>query len=404
MSLWQGKTGTEAGPGTAPGPASAVSRLNARLGGHAGTQIVLFVVLIGIAGWLGHNMRTNMAAAGLTPGFAFLGHAANFGIGESLIPYSPADTFARAILVGLFNTLSVSVAGCILATVLGVALGIARLSSNPLLAGTVRGYIELIRNTPLLLQLFVWNGFLHALPAARQALIPLPGVLLSNRGIFLPALRFSSPVVLAVVLAGAALAIALAVALLRLPPARVRARTAARAGLAGLVVAGALALILLPGIAFIDLPALKGFNVRGGLSLTPEFTALLIGLVINASAGIAEIVRAGIQSVPRGQWEAGRAMGLSGGRIMRLIVLPQAVRVIIPVMTSSYLSLTKNSSLAVAIGYPDVVSILNTTANQTGQALEAILIMMGIYLSISLSVSWVMNRYNARLARQGRRT
>lgn len=362
------------------------------------TQLAIFAIVgLGFA-LLGSNLVHNMARVGLTPGFGFLGHAANFEIGEGLIAYSAGDSYLRAITVGLLNTVRVALAGCILATILGVALGIARLSSNPLLSRLVQAYVEIVRNTPLLLQIFFWNALFHALPGPRQALSPLPGVLLSNRGFFFPFIADDSATP-AILTSSFLLAVLVGVAL------KWRTRRTGRSNLKRSV-AIVLAAAILPAViaAFfgavpaIDLPRLSGFNIRGGISLSPEFMALLIALVVNTSASIAETVRAGILSVSAGQWEAGRALGLSYGRIMRLIVLPQALRLIIPVMTSSYLSLTKNSSLAVAIGFPDLVNILNTTANTTGQALEAILVMMLAYLALSLAVSIAMNAYNRRWA------
>ncbi|MBZ9937529.1 ABC transporter permease subunit [Mesorhizobium sp. BR1-1-16] len=262
--------------------------------------------------------------------------------------------------------------------------------------GRSPAYGELIRNTPLLLQLFFWSATLHALHSPRQELVPLPGVLLTNRGLSSTAIHFAS---------GFAGALALATPLAAL----LAGLALRRRGWSPRVATGIGLAILLLGIAGLalhgdiraDLPTLRGFNISGGLSLTPEFSALLIGLFVNASALIAEIVRSGIQSVPKGQWEAGRAVGLGNGQIMRLIVLPQALRVITPLMTLSYLSLTKNSSLAVAIGYPDLVNIINTTANPTGQALEVIMIMVAIYLLICAAVSLAMNRYNARQVLKG---
>lgn len=378
----------------APAPGSWTGK--GLLGERPLTQIVLFVGVIAAFGFLGQTMAANMARVGITPGFAFLSRPTNFEIGETLIAYSSSSSFARAILVGLLNTMVVSIVGCLLATVLGVALGVARLSDNPLLSGSVRAYVELIRNTPLLLQLFFWSATFHALPAARKAFEPVAGVYLSNRGIYIPALRFESGMAEAIGLIG------LAIALL-LPLVRRRAGLSGRAAIA--MSFGGLSILVLvlaaTGGLRAEIPALKGFNIAGGLSLTPEFAALLVGLVVNAAALIAEIVRSGIQSVPRGQWEAARSLGLHNGLIVAKIVLPQALRVITPLMTSSYLSLIKNSSLAVAIGYPDLVSILNTAGNQTGQALETILIMAAVYLSISFAVSWAMNRYNASQALKG---
>ncbi|TBW39498.1 ABC transporter permease subunit [Siculibacillus lacustris] len=366
-------------------------------------QLLLFVGLAGIGALLWTALATNLARLGLTPGFAFLGHAANFEIGEAPIAYAAGDSYGRAILAGLANTVLVSAAGCLLATILGVLLGVARLSDNPLLSGTVAGFIEIVRNTPLLLQLFFWNATLHALPGPRQAFAPLPGVKLSNRGLAFPWFSDdgSSPAV-----AGATLAL-LALVGLGLALRRRRRGPAPQGGAAtavGLALLGPAFVAALAGAPLaLELPQLAGFNIRGGLTLTPEFAALLIGLTVNASAGIAETVRGGILSVPRGQWEAARAVGLPPMKVLRLVVLPQALRVIVPVLASSWLSLTKNSSLAVAIGFPDLVSILNTTANVTGQSLETITLMMGLYLTLSLLVSVTGNAWNERrLRREGR--
>nr|WP_294501871.1 ABC transporter permease subunit [uncultured Rhodopila sp.] len=349
-------------------------------------QCALLVVIVLAVQYLGSNLAANMKLVGITPGFGFLNHAANFQIGESVIPYQAGDSYGRAILVGLLNTVKVAVAGCILATIVGVALGVARLSTNPLLAWQVQAFVEVVRNTPLLLQLFFWNAVLHGLPGPRQALSPVAGVLLSNRGVFVPGIETDSPVI-----AGVVLVFALA-AVVFLAQGR---HIGLAASVAGLLGAGAWGLAHGATVA-LELPRLRGFNIAGGLTLSPEFAALLIGLVVNTSASIAETVRGGIVSVSAGQWEAGAALGLKRLQILRLIVLPQALRVIIPVMTSSFLTLTKNSSLAVAIGYPELVSVLNTTANTTGQALETIFIMMVVYLTLSLTVSVFMNAYNRR--------
>jgi len=361
------------------------------LGEYPLTQLGVFVALLAVAGLLGQTMVANMERVGITPGFAFLWRPANFEIGESLIAYAADRSFGRAIFVGFLNTVTVSLAACVLATILGSLLGIARLSANPLLAGAVRGYVELIRNTPLLLQLFFWIATIRALPGVREAFNPLSGVLLSNRGIFLPALRFGDGWEAPLVLAALAGLIVLHF--------RVK-RPVLRRAIAGAAIGGALlavaALLIAPGSVRLDLPELKGFNITGGVSLTPEFAALLIGLTVNAAANIAEIVRSGIEAVPRNQWETGRSLGFTEAQLLRIVVMPQALRVIVPLMTSAFLNITKNSSLAVAIGYPDLVNIVNTTANQTGQALEAILIMMTVYLTISLTVSLLMNIYNAR--------
>jgi len=369
------------------------TRLRSWLGDYPGAQIVIFLATVGTLAWLGHTMEENMARVGITPGFAFLWRRANFEIGESLIAYSSDSPLIKAVFVGFLNTLLVSTVGCLLATVLGVALGVARLSTNPLLSNAVRVYVEAIRNTPLLLQLFFWNATLQALPGARQAMAPLPGIYLCNRGIFFPTPTLSDNAVEYAYI-GLAAAIVFG-ALLFVRPLRERPFLRRKVAYGGLIVFALLAVIAaILGGAGLAVPERHGFNFAGGSSLSPEFSALVIGLVINAAAGIAEVVRSGIESVSQGQWEAAGAVGLRRGQVMRLVVLPQALRVIIPQMTSSYLSLAKNSSLAVAIGYPDLVNIVNTAANQTGQALESLMIMVVIYLTISFSVSYAMNRYN----------
>jgi general L-amino acid transport system permease protein len=256
----------------------------------------------------------------------------------------------------------------------------------------VQVYVELIRNTPLLLQLFFWSATIHALPPPRQAFAPLAGLYLSNRGVFVPAVSFATvPAWFGPVLLAGVAVLALLVLSRRLPRRHILAAVAlALVVLFAAAVAGGLR-------ATVEVPVLRGFNFAGGAALGPEFTALLVGLVVNYAATISEIVRGGILAVPRGQWDAGRALGLSFWRTLRLIVLPQALRVAIPLLTSSYLSLTKSSSLAVAIGFPDLTSVIGTSANQTGQAVEAMLILMGVYLSLSLAISAAMNRINGRL-------
>ncbi|WP_114943188.1 amino acid ABC transporter permease [Microvirga calopogonii] len=363
-------------------------------------QMGLFGGLIALLILLGLNMLATMRHLGLSPGFDFLGRAANFEIGEALIPFSASDVYARALLVGLLNTIAVSVLGCFLATILGLLLGVARLSGNLLLSGFVQGYIEAVRNVPLLLQLFLWSAITHALPPPRQALQPLDTVFLSNRGVFLPTLHLEAPSALWLI----ALAWVGVAGLYLLVRPRIPWGSSLRLAKPVVVLSILfllLAFVLSEGAIAVEAPQLKGFNIVGGVSLSPEFAALLLGLTVHTSAGVAEIVRSGIESVSVGQWEAGKALGLSRSRILRLIVLPQAMRVITPLITSSYLDLTKNSSLAVAIGFPDLVSIVNTSANQTGQALETITILVGVYLVLNLTVSFVMNKHNARLAARG---
>ena len=289
-------------------------------------------------GWfLVSNTLTNLEDRRIASGFGFLGREAGFEIGQSFfLQYSAADTYLRALVVGVVNTLVVAAIGIVLATALGFLVGLARLSPNFLLRQLAAAYVEFVRNVPVLVQLFFWYALIaETLPHPREALNPLPGVFLSNRGIFLP--------------------------------------------------------------SFGSVPELQGFNFSGGLAVTPEFAALLVGLGVYTAAFIAEIVRAGILAIERGQVDAARAVGLTAWQTTRLVVLPQALRVIVPPLTSQYLNLVKNSSLAVAIGYPDFVSVVNTTINQTGQAIEGIALIMAAYLTVSLAISAFMNWYNARL-------
>lgn len=362
-------------------------------------QIVFLIAVILLAGYLYSNITTELRARGLTPGFDFLRLEAGFPIGETtFLEYSPGDSYGRAFIVGIMNTLRVSVIGIILATILGVVTGLARLSPNWLLRNIANVYIEVIRNTPLLVQLFFWfTAVMLKFPRIKEALV-LPGpVYLSNRGLALPWPRPSDGFQAwgLVVLVGLVVAIGLF---------RYRKRLEDRTGQPGYPwVFGSVTLLLfmvvgwflVPGQPLIiSKPELKGFNFQGGTSLTPEFAALLIGLTVYTGAFIAEIVRAGILSVHKGQREAAKALGLTDFQMMRYIIFPQALRVIIPPLTSQYLNLTKNSSLAVAIGYPDLFNVAGTIFNQTGKSLEVITLVMGSYLSMSLLTSLFMNWYN----------
>ncbi len=363
---------------------------------------VLAVGLVGWAAWfLISNTLNNLATRNIATGFGFLDREAGFAIGESLIAYSPADTYRRAILVGIVNTLRVAAVGIVLATIIGTIVGIARLSRNWLISRLASVYIEVLRNIPLLLQLFFWYAIITENTAGpRQALNPLPGVFISNRGIKLPWL--SDQPGFDYLLWGLLLAVALTLAF-----AHYAGRRQAATGRRPPVGKVGLALILgLPFVGWLlggaptelDYPELRGFNFVGGITMSPEFAALLIGLALYSSAFVAEIVRSGIQAVPSGQTEAASSIGLRNSLVLRLVILPQALRVIVPPMTSTYLNLMKNSSLAVAIGYPDIVSVVNTTLNQTGQAIEGVAIIMAAYLTVSLSISFFMNWYNRHIA------
>ena len=363
---------------------------------------VLFVAIVVAVGWfLVHNTLVNLGRQNIATGFGFLGREASFAIGESLIAYAPSDTYARAFLVGLVNTLYVAILGIVLATIFGTLIGIARLSRNWLVAKLSLVYVETFRNIPLALQLLFWWSLLRAgAPAPRQAWQPLPGFFVSNRGVEFPVPQ-SNPAHLWMFLAFV-VGLAGAVGVSRWAKRRQIATGAqfpsGRVG-AGLIVGLPLLVFVAAGAPMtVDWPALKGFNFAGGGAVSPEFTALLLGLIIYTASFIAEIVRAGILSVSWGQTEAASALGLKPGLTMRLVVLPQALRVIIPPITSQYLNLTKNSSLAVIIGYPDLVSIANTTMNQTGQAVEGIALIMAVYLAISLMIALAMNLYNRAVA------
>lgn len=378
--------------------------LSRRLAGWWGprpfTQVAAILAVIALFYVLASNTAATMARVGISPGFDFLNRSANFEIGESPIAFRAGDTYARAIAAGLLNTAKVAVLGCILATILGVAIGVARLSGNLLLSGMARWYVELVRNTPLLLQLFFWIALAHALPAPRQAITLFNAFFLTNRGVFVPGLVIHDLSVWTALLAALVLLAWMAFLWRRWRQARLALRPALSASALAIAALGVIKAVSGASLAF-DVPALSGFNLRGGYSLTPEFAALLTGLTVKFSASIAEIVRAGILSVRAGQWEAARALGLHDGQIMRLVVLPQALRIITPLTTSNYLDLVKDSSLAVAIGYPDLVNIVNTTANTTGQAFEALLILILVYLALNLSVSALMNVYNRRVALRG---
>jgi len=365
---------------------------------------ILFVLLLALAaGFLYANVTTNLARQGLTVGYDFITNPASFDIGESYISYEASDSYGRALLVGLVNTLVVSALGIILTTVVGVIAGIARLSSNWLISRIAAAYVGVIRNTPLIIQLAFWYfGIILKLPPVREA-VALPGsIFLTQRGMYLPGFEPTPAFNFWRIYIWIALAsLAIIWFMLRLIQNRSELPLPLWAYLAYIVVP-----ILILWVGFVtqpepplkaNLPVLTGLNFRGGLRLTPEFAALLFGLVVYTGAFIAEVVRAGIQAVSRGQVEAARSLGFTGAQALHLIIFPQALRVIIPPLTSQYLNLAKNSSLAIAIGYPDLFSIAGTVINQTGATIEVIVIMMLSYLSMSLFTSLLMNIYNSRM-------
>lgn len=364
-------------------------------------QILVLGGVLLLAAYLVSNTMANLEERSIRTGFGFLSNEAGFYIGESsFVSYEASDSYAQAFVVGLANTLRVSLIGIVLATIIGTIVGIARLSSNWLIARLASIYVEVMRNIPLLLQLFFWYGAISfLLPAVRNAIEVVPGLFLSKSGMqyAVPVAHPVHPWMGLAFLAG----IAGCVGYYKWAKRR-QARTGREPNLA-LPFLGMLfalpALVWLIGGAptTMDVPELAAFRYTGGASVTPEFLALLLGLTLYTAGFIAEIVRSGIVAVPWGQTEAASAIGLSRVQVLRLVLLPQALRIIVPPTTSQYLNLTKNSSLAVAIGYPDLVSVGNTTLNQTGQAIECISIMMACYLVISLSISFFMNWYNKHI-------
>ncbi|MDR5866848.1 amino acid ABC transporter permease [Halomonas koreensis] len=363
-------------------------------------QAVLLLGLLALIAMMVSNTLANLESRGITTGLGFLQERAGFSIPQTLIDYSGDSTYGRTFVVGLLNTLLVSGLGIVAATLIGFAVGIARLSSNWLLARLAAAYVEIFRNIPLLVQILFWYfAVLQALPSPRQSLSLFEAFFLNVRGLIVPA-----PVAepgFAATLWALALGVVL-VASLALYARRLQARTGRALPVYRL---GALILVGLPLATFLatgrplawDLPSLAGFNFEGGVTVIPELMALWLALSIYTASFIAEIVRSGIQSVPRGQIEAARAISLPGDITLRKVVIPQAMRVIVPQLTSQYLNLIKNSSLATAIGYPDLVAVFaGTTLNNTGQAIEIVAMTMAVYLLISLAVSALMNLYNAR--------
>lgn len=347
------------------------------------------------------NAYVNLQRQNVALGWGFLENTAGFAISQTLIEYSELSTYFDAFVVGLLNTLLVAALGIVFASILGFVIGIARLSPNWLVAKLALVYIEFIRNVPLVLQLVFWyTAVLGALPAPRQSLSVADAFFLSNRGLLVPRILLDENFVF--VLWAFVLAIVIAIGL-RLYSRQLQAATGRRlpvlrAGLASILVVPVLAYYAAGQPVTLDYPQLQGFNFTGGTQMLPEFVALLLGIVLYTAAFIAEIVRAGVQAVPKGQLEAAYASGLARRHVLRLVVVPQALSLIIPPLTSQYLNLIKNSSLAVAVGYPELFTVAGTINNQTGQAIEVIVITMGVYLLLTLGTSALMNIYNARMA------
>lgn len=357
------------------------------------------IALVALVAWLLlGNLATNMERARLSLGLGFLNATAGFDISQSFIRYSTRDTYGHAFLTGLVNTLVISGAGIFLATVLGVITGVARLSTNWLLNRIAAGYVEIMRNTPLLVQLVLIYALLLQLPSIANS-ISLPGsVFLNQRGLFLPR-PVPEPSFApwgALVLAGIAVAVIARSVSVRRQEAGLPGAAIGRIGLLVMLAIPVLGWLALGPISF-DIPVRERFNFAGGVVASPELTALLFGLVIYTAAFIGEVVRGGIQAVRRGQLEAAYSVGLTPMQTLRLIVFPQALRIIVPPLTSQYLNLTKNSSLAIAVGFSDLFSVSRTMSNQTGQSVSVILLVMGTYLAISLVTALAMNIYNRRV-------
>jgi len=391
----------------APPPQFAATLRHA-LGGRAGWRgFFVQILFVAALAWIGYeiaaNARANLETQRITSGFGFLANTAGFDVSQNLIPYSGSDPYTRVLLVGLLNTLVVSIIGIFFATVIGFLVALGRLSPNWLLSRISGGYVELLRNLPVLFQILFWYlAVLAALPNPRQSIALFGSFFLSNRGFVIPkpiGTAGFEPFAVAVL-------IGIVASLLWWRYARRQLFESGRMiRIWPYVIGSLIGLPLVTALVFgkpvtFEVPELKGFNFSGGSRIIPEFVALTVALSTYTAAFIAEIVRAGIQSVHRGQMEAGSSLGLQRGSVLRLIVVPQAMRVILPPLTNQYLNLTKNSSLAVAIGYPDLFSVFaGTTLSQTGQAIEIIAITMGVYLLISLVTSAIMSFYGWRLGR-----
>jgi general L-amino acid transport system permease protein len=389
-------------------PPQFVFRLKRAVGGRAGWNgLAVQIVFVAVLVWLGYeivaNVRANLETQRITSGFGFLKNTAGFDINQSLIPYTGSESYARVLAVGVLNTLLVSIIGIFFASVIGFIVALGRLSPNWLLSRVAGAYVELIRNLPLLFQMLFWYlAVLGTLPNPRQSISLFGSAFLSNRGLVIPRPIGEpgfEPFVFAIV---AAVIVWLG---LRYYARRQLFEKGRVIRIWPYVVGVLIGLPLLSALVFgapvvFEVPVLKGFNFAGGTRVIPEFVALAVALSTYTASFIAEIVRAGILSVHRGQMEAGASLGLSRGTTLRLVVIPQALRVILPPLTNQYLNLTKNSSLAVAIGYPDLVSVFaGTTLSQTGQAIEIIGMTMGVYLAISLITSAIMSVYGWRLGR-----
>lgn len=383
-------------------------KLRRALGGKAGWGgLALQALFVAVLVWIGYeiidNARGNLATQHVASGFGFMSQTAGFGVSQTLIPYSETDSYTRVFLVGLLNTLLVSVVGIVFATIIGFVVALGRLSPNWLISRISGGYVELVRNLPLLFQILFWYlAVLGALPGPRESISIFDAFFLNNRGLVIPKpIGHEGLVAFTVSIAAAVIGCLLLRSYSRRALFQSGRVVVVWPYVLVLLIGVPLATILVFGIPVtFEMPALKGFNFSGGTRVTPEFVALAVALSTYTAAFIAEVVRAGILSVHKGQMEAGASLGLSRGSTLRLIVVPQAMRVILPPLTNQYLNLTKNSSLAVGIGYPDLFSVFaGTTLSQTGQAIEIIAITMGVYLLISLVTSAIMSFYGWRVTR-----
>lgn len=360
-------------------------------------QLLTAIVIGGALWWLAGNVASNLPRLKMELRFGFLSDAASFELGENLLGYRAGDSYARAFSAGLANTLQVSLIGIVLTALLGTVVALLRLSGNLLFGRFAAMYVELARNLPLLLQLLFWQTLLvRLLPAPRDAWAPLPGVVVSNRGASMPLLHWQDAYTWALWMFGVCMVL---LWVLRRWHGAMPLRWFAMATVPPLVILSFWASPL-----SIEVPVLRGFNVAGGVTVVPEFFTLLFGLVFCHAGFAAESIRAGVHAVGRGQWDAARSLGLRWWPMMRCVVLPQALRVMVPPLTSNFLSLTKSSSLAVAIGYPDLVRVSTVAISETGRAVECITIILLIYLSLSLATSALMNWYNQRVALQGGRS
>jgi general L-amino acid transport system permease protein len=363
-------------------------------------QVAVLCMVGLLAYYLVSNTLVNLKRQNIATGFSFLNKESSFEIGESLIPYSAASSYGRALLVGALNTIKVAFIGIVITILLGTLVGIARLSTNFLVSRLATIYVEVMQDIPVLLQLFFWYAiFYESLPSPREAICPGAGIYLCNRGVAftIPAAHPAHKYMLLAFVAGCVITY-----LMRRWARKRQEKTGQifptfRVGIAIIFGLPFISWLTFGAPLEMDAPKLVGFNFQGGLVASPEFIALLLGLVLYTAAFVAEVVRAGIQSVSKGQREAAMAIGLRPPLVLNLVILPQALRVIIPPLTSQMLNLTKNSSLAVAIGYPDFVSVANTTMNQTGQSIEGVSLIMAVYLFFSLSTSAFMNWYNKKV-------